>query len=172
MLALSPHTPSSRKAPCLTKTSGFTITVSSKPSFISLAKAATVGPRPHVSYSLTVTGISPIRASSVHHTTTCLSSSELPPVAHGSWPGQKTLCGHKRKVSACSPIPPSRRRSHLHISASCLRSPDSSLVLPGSRALFQKTHPLCYLGLRPWHTDNHNALPATLTTHKTVSPNY
>lgn len=187
LLALNPHTPSSRKAFCLRKTSGLIITVSSfLKTFMSLAKAATVGFGPHVSYFLTVTGISPVRASSVHHTTTCLfsvgehscTSPGLPWVALSSWPGQKTKCGHKRKVSACSRIPPSLRRRYLHTSASCLLSPNSSLVLPGSKALFQNSCPLPELppsvlpSPRSWHTDTHSVLPAALTTRETVLPNY
>lgn len=61
-----------------------------------------------------------------------------------TWLGQKTPRDHKKKVSSSTSIPPSLRRTHLHTLARCLLSPCSSLVLPGSKDLFQKTYSLCY----------------------------
>lgn len=174
MLALSLHTPSYRKSPAWGRPQDSLLSYSGslKPSFMSLAEAATVGLGSHVRYSLFVTGITPVRANSVHHTTPCLSRRgeqihtipELPQAAHGSWPGQNSPCGHKRKVSACAPIPSFfEKDTPTHL---CQISTQSQQLLPGTawfRDPFPGDPPSAPPSLRPcWPTDTHNALPTTL----------
>lgn len=123
LLVLSPHTPSSRKAPCLRKTSGLTITESSflKSLIHCGSKAATVCLRPHVSYSVIVTGISPVRASSVYHTTSCLFRV-----------GEQS-CTSPDLPTACSPIPSSpEKETPTHLG----QLSTQSQLLPGT-AWFQ-----------------------------------
>lgn len=127
----------------------FVTSLSSKPSFTSMAKAAIVGLGPHVSCSFTVTHITLVRASSVHNTTTCLPSVRGPAQ---SFLRQHMAVGQGRILHVTTRgrsllVPQSYhplRRTHLQTFAGYLLSPSkSSLVLPGFEAVFQETHPLC-----------------------------